>query len=86
MDIYVDGKITETEVSWFQLVETFHVNTHMHYSLKGEFVENGAENHFEVSGVPLYIRSFSSGNKRKGMLYTLMVGEKEMEPVAELMQ
>ena len=51
---------------------------------QGEFVENGAENHFEVNGTPVLIKSFSSGNKRKGMLYTLKINDKELEPVVEI--
>ena len=32
----------------------------------------------------MYIKTFSSGNKRKGMLYSLSVNGKELEPVVEI--
>lgn len=47
-------------------------------------MENGAENHFMINDTPLYIKTFSSGVKRKGMLYTLVAAGIELQPQVEI--
>ena len=53
------------------------------YFIQGEFVDGGAENHFCIGSTPVHIKTFSSGHTRKGLLYKLVVGDEEFEPVIE---
>lgn len=39
----------------------------------GEFVENGTETHFTLGGWPAYIKAVSSGNRREGIVHSLIV-------------
>ena len=50
---------------------------------QGEFTDTGTETHFTLGHQASYIRAESSGNKRKGLLYTLVVGDSQLEPVKE---
>lgn len=48
-------------------------------------MDNGSENHFKVgSSHSAYIKTFSSGDQHKGMLYTLVAHDIELEPVVEV--
>ena len=52
--------------------------------LQGEFVDEGSENHFTIGSIPAYIKTLPSGQKRKGLLYRLVVdGGEDLEPVIE---
>lgn len=53
------------------------------FSPKGEFAECGTETHFTVAGEPVFIRAVSSGHKRKGILHSLVVDGKEIDPCNE---
>lgn len=55
----------------------------MFYLMQGEFVDGGAENHFYIASTPVHIKTFSSGHSRKGLLYKLVVGDEEFDPVIE---
>ncbi|GAB1609288.1 fas apoptotic inhibitory molecule 1-like [Argonauta hians] len=46
-----------------------------------EFVDNGSETHFDICEQRAYIQASSSGNRRDGILYTLIVDGKEITPV-----
>ena len=50
---------------------------------QGEFVDNGTETHFTMNGVSCYIRAVSSGNRRDGIIHSLMVDEQEVPQAAE---
>lgn len=41
----------------------------------GEFVDDGTETHFEVNAHPCYIKAFSSGNRRGGIVHVLYVDD-----------
>lgn len=46
----------------------------------GEFVDDGTETHFEIDGHLAYIKAVSSGNKREGLIHSLIVdGEQILE-------
>jgi len=47
---------------------------------QGEFVSEGVETHFDIDSVDCYIRSVSSGNKHKGLNYTLVVDDSDELP------
>ena len=47
----------------------------------GEFTDEGTETHFTVGSHSAFIRAVSSGNKRKGLVYSLLVADKVLEPV-----
>ncbi|XP_065883456.1 fas apoptotic inhibitory molecule 1-like [Dysidea avara] len=47
---------------------------------RGEFVSEGVETHFDIDNVDCYIRSVSSGNKHKGLNYTLVVDDSDELP------
>lgn len=52
---------------------------------QGEFVDEGAENHFTIGSHPAHIKTVPSGHKRKGLLYKLVVnGGEEQDPVVEV--
>ena len=52
---------------------------------QGEFVDQGAENHFTIGSYPAYIKTVPSGHKRKGLLYKLIINDgQEMDPVTEV--
>lgn len=44
----------------------------------GEFFDGGAETHFTVDNQPAYIKAVSSGNRRQGIVQTLVFKEKEV--------
>ena len=46
-------------------------------------MEDGAENHFRVGSHPAFIKTISSGNRRKGLLYKLNICGHEFDPIAE---
>ncbi|GBN81527.1 Fas apoptotic inhibitory molecule 1, partial [Araneus ventricosus] len=41
----------------------------------GEFVEDGTETHFALGPYNAYIKAMSSGNKREGIIHSLIVGD-----------
>lgn len=41
----------------------------------GEFVEEGTETHFALGSYNAYIKAVSSGNKREGIIHSLIVGD-----------
>ncbi|KAK8401421.1 hypothetical protein O3P69_002889 [Scylla paramamosain] len=55
------------------------------YSLEvqGEFVDDGTETHFDLSGHPAYIRAVSSGNRREGLIHSLVVDDVEIPEAVE---
>lgn len=52
-------------------------------STQGEFTDEGTETHFNLGAHPVHIRAVSSGNKRKGLLYTLLVNGQEHKPITQ---
>ncbi len=52
-------------------------------SVQGEFTESGVETHFTIGPISAIITSESSGNKKKGLLYKLLVDGTSLEPVKE---
>lgn len=52
----------------------------LHVYSQGEFVSEGVETHFDINDIDCYIRSISSGNKHKGLNYTLVVDDDELAP------
>lgn len=53
--------------------------------MQGEFADSGTETHFSVGSYSAFIRAVSSGNKMRGLLYTLKIeGTAELEPVQEI--
>lgn len=40
----------------------------------GEFVEDGTETHFAIGPYQAYIKAVSSGNKREGIIHSLIIG------------
>jgi len=49
----------------------------------GEFVEDGTETHFEVDNRPAYIKVVSSGNKREGLIHSLIINDTEIPETLE---
>lgn len=54
------------------------------FCVQGEFTDTGTETHFALASHAAYIRATSSGNKRKGLVYCLVIGGTELEPVSEV--
>ena len=48
---------------------------------QGEFTDEGSETHFTIGSYSTFIRAVSSGNKMKGLLYTLNIDGTELEPL-----
>ncbi|XP_042891106.1 fas apoptotic inhibitory molecule 1-like isoform X2 [Penaeus japonicus] len=44
----------------------------------GEFVDDGTETHFDLGGHPAYIKAVSSGNRREGIIHSLVVDNTEI--------
>jgi len=44
----------------------------------GEFTESGTETHFGIGDHSAYIQAVSSGNRREGILHTLIVDDREI--------
>ena len=66
-------------------VPLYHVYKHnVCTCLQGEFTDGGTETHFNLGGHAAHIRATSSGNKRKGLVYFLVIGTTELEPVSEM--
>lgn len=51
---------------------------------QGEFTDTGTETHFALASYAAYIRATSSGNKCKGLVYFLVIGSTELEPIREV--
>lgn len=49
----------------------------------GEFVEDGTETHFEIANRPAYIKAISSGNKREGLIHSLIINDTEIPETME---
>lgn len=45
---------------------------------QGEFVDDGTETHFDMCGHPAYIKAVSSGNRREGIIHSLVVDNTEI--------
>ena len=96
MDVYLDGQKIETRVSYHVIVVTFGTMKHsaqqlqilLHYMLcvsllQGEFASEGVQTHFEIDGIDTYIRATSSGDKHKGLHYTLVLdNSEELGPIS----
>lgn len=64
----------------------FFLNSDITLPSQGEFADSGTETHFFVGGYSAFIRAVSSGNKMKGLLYSLKIeGAAELEPVQEIL-
>lgn len=63
--------------------KTIYNYTYIIYFAQGEFTEGGVETHFTIGSISAIITSESSGNKKKGLLYKLLVDGKSLEPVKE---
>ena len=48
---------------------------------EGEFVEDGTETHFQVSGLPCYVLTSSILQKGGKLQHALFVNEEEIQPV-----
>ena len=82
----------QTEKTWLLLVarpeETFQdvwVDSRK-VETAGEFSEEGAETHFTVDNQPAFIRTVSSGNRYRGVIQTLIVGNVEVPEYKEIPQ
>lgn len=81
MDVYVDGEKEESFVSpSFTLYPGITI-TSSPSSPQGEFADMGSDTHFSLAGRPALIRSRSSGDRRRGMLHSLVLGDRELEPL-----
>ncbi|XP_076046176.1 fas apoptotic inhibitory molecule 1 [Oratosquilla oratoria] len=49
----------------------------------GEFVDDGTETHFDLLGHPSYIKAVSSGNRREGIIHTLIIDNNEIPEATE---
>ncbi|CAL4058708.1 unnamed protein product [Meganyctiphanes norvegica] len=49
----------------------------------GEFVEDGTETHFMIQGHPAYIKAVSSGNRREGLIHSLVMNDIEIPEATE---
>ncbi|XP_063610077.1 fas apoptotic inhibitory molecule 1-like, partial [Penaeus indicus] len=49
----------------------------------GEFVDDGTETHFDLGGHPAYIKAVSSGNRREGIIHSLIVDNTEIPESVE---
>ncbi|XP_066963807.1 fas apoptotic inhibitory molecule 1 [Macrobrachium rosenbergii] len=49
----------------------------------GEFVDDGTETHFDLAGHPAYIKAVSSGNRREGIIHSLVVDDTEIPEAVE---
>ncbi|KAK4320570.1 hypothetical protein Pmani_008574 [Petrolisthes manimaculis] len=49
----------------------------------GEFVDDGTETHFDLCGHPAYIKAVSSGNRREGIIHSLVVDNTEIAESSE---
>ncbi|UYV79504.1 FAIM, partial [Cordylochernes scorpioides] len=82
LDIWVNGQ--KVEAAWVSEVEERFCGRIRQsvYSVvvQGEFVEDGTETHFSVLGVPAFIRAVSSGTKRQGIVYSLVVNGELIPP------
>ena len=52
--------------------------------MQGEFTDEGSETHFSVGSHSAFVRTVSSGNKMRGLLHTLHIGDTELEPVTDV--
>ena len=52
--------------------------------MQGEFTDTGTETHFALGPHTAYIRATSSGDKHRGLVYMLVIGSSELEPVSEM--
>ena len=51
--------------------------------MAGEFTDEGTETHFAIGSQPAYVRAVSSGNKRSGILHSLVVHDTEVPEFVE---
>lgn len=80
MEVYVDGDKMDVCVSC--LPYDMHIPGTSH--IQGEFTDSGTETHFALASHAAYIRATSSGNKRRGLVYCLVIGGTELEPISEV--
>ena len=83
MDVYVDGEKTEAFVSLEKCLSRLTTFTCDCPTVQGEFAENGTETHFSVGSYSVFIKSVSSGNKMRGLLYSLNIEGQEFHPVKD---
>lgn len=53
------------------------------YFFQGEFVEDGTETHFSLGPFPAFIKTVSSGNRREGLIHSLIVNERVIPEATE---
>jgi len=51
--------------------------------MAGEFTDDGTETHFAIGSQPAYVKAVSSGNKRSGLLHSLVVHDTEVPEFLE---
>jgi len=51
--------------------------------MAGEFTDEGTETHFAIGSQPAFVRAVSSGNKRSGILHSLVVHDTEVPEFVE---
>ena len=63
----------------------FHQETFLccQVEMAGEFTDEGTETHFAIGSQPAYVRAVSSGNKRSGILHSLVVHDTEVPEFVE---
>ena len=73
LDIWVNGtKVRRRQYHPFCQVE-----------MAGEFTDEGTQTHFAIGSQPAYVRAVSSGNKRSGILHSLVVHDTEVPEFVE---
>ena len=91
MDVYVDGEKTEAFVSLYihttpaplNQTDDLYLFPFCLPHVQGEFAENGTETHFSIASYSVFIKSVSSGNKMRGLLYSLNIEGQEIQPVKD---
>ena len=75
LDIWVNGtKVIQREVNNIICCQV---------EMAGEFTDEGTETHFAIGSQPAYVRAVSSGNKRSGILHSLVVHDTEVPEFVE---
>lgn len=59
------------------------VHMSYHHCTQGEFASEGVQTHFDIDGIDTYIRATSSGDKHRGLNYTLVLDDtEELGPIS----
>lgn len=77
MDIWINGERLDVEVRDIEFIFCKNSKDFL-FSLKGEFTENGTVTNFNISNVACQLTTISSGNRRSGLIHTLVVGNKDI--------